>query len=234
MIRLEKIAPPPVLVNNAEGWTKVLVDCIAAGNTPTAAEKSHYNNLAIKSALIEETFGKCAYCESKVRHITYGDIEHIVPKSARPEKAFEWSNLTLACDVCNTNKGEHFGDHEDLVDPYVVDPYAHFNFLGVVVMPRSESNSGLITERTLKLNRLPLIERRLERLNSLSKSLRLIVSATDPNTKMVLKRDLEMNELLPDKEYAAMSRAYVSEELMSIARGAQRGSSGGEDMAQEV
>jgi uncharacterized protein (TIGR02646 family) len=59
----------------------------------------------------------CAYCESKLRHITYGDIEHIVAKAVDQSRTYDWTNLTIACDVCNTEKS----DEEGLVDPYTED-----------------------------------------------------------------------------------------------------------------
>ena len=79
---------------------------------------------------------------------------------------FEWSNLTLACDICNTNKGTHFGNHEDLVDPYAGEPSVHLIFLGAMVLAKPGSGPGLATESTLQLNRLELLERRRDRLYS--------------------------------------------------------------------
>ncbi|MEQ1829786.1 MAG: HNH endonuclease, partial [Pirellula sp.] len=46
-----------------------------------------------------ETADKCAYCESKVTHVTFGDIEHIVPKSIGGKQT------TLTCGRCNNDQG---------------------------------------------------------------------------------------------------------------------------------
>jgi len=215
MIRLSKKTVPPVLAENAAAWTQVLLDHEAANTTPTPTEKSRYRHADIKVALLEETCGKCAYCESKLRHVTYGDIEHISPKSLDVRKTFEWENLTLACDVCNTNKSDHFGNHEDLVDPYVLEPSDHLDFLGATVLSRPGSTPGLITESTLVLNRADLLERRRDRLSNLCKQLHLIVEVTDPNKKEVLRRDLR-REMQDDKEYAAMARAYIPQQLSRL------------------
>src|SRR4051794_19317694 len=104
MIKLKKGKQPQVLADNAADWTKIVVDKLVAGVKPTKTEKGRYNHPEVKTALVAETQGKCAYCESKIRHVSYGDIEHVVPKSDDPNKWFDWLNLTLACDVCNTNK----------------------------------------------------------------------------------------------------------------------------------
>jgi 5-methylcytosine-specific restriction endonuclease McrA len=221
MIRLSKKAVPAVLQQNFVAWTDALKNRMAAGEQPTDAEKTRYRHADIKTALVIETAGKCAYCESKLRHIAYGDVEHIIPKVTDLEKTFEWSNLTLACDICNTNKGTHFGNHQDLVDPYAGEPSLHLNFVGAAVFARPGSHPGIATETTLKLNRIDLVERRMDRLSSLVRQLHLIVEVANENTKAILRRDLETNELTADREYAAMARAFVSEELRKIDAAAQ-------------
>ncbi len=66
--------------------------------------------------------GKCAFCESKITHIAYGDVEHFRPKAGyrqRPDDplvrpgyywlAYEWSNLFFCCPLCNQRfKRNHF------------------------------------------------------------------------------------------------------------------------------
>jgi hypothetical protein len=69
MIRLQKTAKPDILVNSAAAWTKVLTDHQAAGTKPTDSEKARYRHAEVKAALLVETVEKCAYCESKLRHI---------------------------------------------------------------------------------------------------------------------------------------------------------------------
>ena len=68
---------------------------------PRALTKGDYKHPDNKIALKNSTFGKCMYCESKITHIDYGDIEHIKPKSKYPTLKFTWSNLGFACTVCN-------------------------------------------------------------------------------------------------------------------------------------
>ncbi|MFD2781156.1 HNH endonuclease [Novosphingobium pokkalii] len=105
MIRLSKGDEPAVLSNNAAVWTAELLDALEHRPADVPGIKGRYNHPTVKAALKAETSEKCAYCESKMLHVTFGDIEHIVPKSADPKLTFDWENLTLACDVCNTKKG---------------------------------------------------------------------------------------------------------------------------------
>ncbi len=73
-----------------------------------------YGHETVKQALLEAQHGKCAFCESKLTHIAYGDVEHFRPKGGwRQEEeeplrrpgyywlAYEWANLFLACTLCN-------------------------------------------------------------------------------------------------------------------------------------
>ena len=208
MIKLEKGTEPAVLSRNADRWTKVVVQKSASGKTPTKTEKSRYNHPEIKKALLAETHGKCAYCESKLRHVSYGDIEHVVPKSIDPSKWFSWSNLTLVCDVCNTNKAKVPVDGESFVDPYAVNPEEYFWYLGSIVYSRPGCDAANLTERLLDLNRPELVERRSERISSLLKMLELVERCIDPDLKRLLWREF-LSESQAHHEYAALSRTIV-------------------------
>ena len=205
MIKLKKKDEPTVLKQNAAAWTKVVVNKLSSGTEPTKAEKGRYSHPEIKAALIAETHGKCAYCESKLRHVAFGDIEHIVPKSTAPERWFDWMNLTLACDVCNTFKSDYRGDHNTFIDPYAIDPEEHFWQLGTIIYPKPGCDAASKTERLLKLNRPELVERRSERLKMLMKHLDVIERVTDPSLKLLLMSDF-LEETKADKEFAALAR----------------------------
>jgi hypothetical protein len=207
MIRLSKTDIPHILGKHAAEWTKSLLDKLAQGLQPAKGELSRYSHPEIKAALLAETNGKCAYCESKVQHVAFGDIEHITPKASAPEKRYDWSNLTIACDVCNTKKS----DHQDVLDPYTDDPQEHLTFEGPVVWALSAL--GISTEVRLDLNRMPLIERRQERLKSLQRLIVLATTHSDPNVRNALRRDILENELADDREYTAMCRAVATRRL---------------------
>lgn len=207
MIKLTKLAKPDILEKNAEDWTKALLDKIASGSAPTDAEKSRYRNADIKAVLVKETNGKCAYCESKLLHVTYGDVEHIVPKSTKVDVTFEWSNLTLACDVCNTNKGDKFSHGTGFVDPYLHDPVNRFNFVGGLILAKPGDDDARLTEETLKLNRAELVDRRNQRIRYLREQVE-VISRAPAHLRQVLLESLQ-EELHADKEYAAIARACL-------------------------
>ncbi|MBR8188699.1 HNH endonuclease [Burkholderia vietnamiensis] len=205
MIKLTKGDKPEILIERADEWTKALVDKKARGEEPTEGEKGRYRHPQIKEALIRETHGKCAYCESKLQHIAYGDIEHISPKSSDVRLTFDWGNLTLACDVCNTNKGIVDG----IVDPYNSDPSLHFTISGPLILANPTDDVARLTELKLDLNRAALVERRREKIVFLRDQVEIYLRAANPNLKAVLKIDLERT-IADSEEFSAIARHYVA------------------------
>jgi hypothetical protein len=86
---------------------------------------------SFKSFLLKHVFyGQCAYCESRITHISYGDAEHYRPKAAvktlngRGKEArvrvgtrahpgyywlaYDWRNLLPACQRCNSSGKRNF------------------------------------------------------------------------------------------------------------------------------
>jgi hypothetical protein len=40
-----------------------------------------YGAVSVKKALRKAQHDKCAFCESKIAHVAYGDVEHFRPKA---------------------------------------------------------------------------------------------------------------------------------------------------------
>lgn len=208
MIRITKGPKPKILEKNAEVWTHEYLAALACGNvSKTVANR--YNKLSIKKALLKETFGKCAYCESKLQHISFGDIEHILPKKqgARPELYVVWSNLTIACEQCNrTGKHDYYDPTNPLVNPYIDDPNDHMMDIDSLILPND--SKGRITIEILDLNRLALVEKRDERLKSIARLYRLWEKEADAVQKEALASELK-RECTADKEYASTIRSFL-------------------------
>lgn len=73
-----------------------------------------YGHETVKKVLREAQNDKCFLCESKVSHISYGDVEHFRPKAGYCQSAidnlhrpgyywlaYEWENLFFSCQLCN-------------------------------------------------------------------------------------------------------------------------------------
>lgn len=216
MIRLNKQAKPQILAVNETTWTSVIVDKLALGQVPTDAEKTRYRHPQIKAVLIQETHGKCAYCESKLLHIHHGDVEHIYPKSLAPEKTVEWANLTLACEICNQNKSNHDPFLEHIIDPYVTEPSQHLLFNGALIFPMG-SPQGTSTRTLLDLNRGELAERRKEHLEKVMGIFDTISRVDLPEeVRKAIYQNLVANEGSSASPYTAMTRSVLQQILQHL------------------
>jgi uncharacterized protein (TIGR02646 family) len=128
MIRVGKPdQPPPILRERGKLTTEADQQAFEDGQREFDFDNTLYGAKSVKNALIKAQHGKCAFCESQIRHIDHGDVEHYRPKGGfrqsnadRLEQpgyfwlAYAWENLFLACALCNQSfKQNHF----PLADP---------------------------------------------------------------------------------------------------------------------
>lgn len=207
MIKLTKGDEPEVLQTNGAQWTADVLALDGQQEQATTYQKGRYNHPEIKAGVVAETNGKCAYCESKVLHIDFGDIEHILPKKERPDLWFDWNNLTLACSVCNNFKRAYFDEDLPLLDPYLDDPEQRLLFFGPFARPLPGDDNARMTEAVLALNRPKLVERRTERLDNLL-ALATLIEKAPTGLKNLLKDDF-LKETHSSREYAALARSVA-------------------------
>ncbi len=79
----------------------------------------------VKNELMKMCTNKCAYCESRLGVISYGDVENFRPKSGARgiDKeyapmhywwlAYEWDNLLITCQICNQKYKRDYFPVED-------------------------------------------------------------------------------------------------------------------------
>jgi uncharacterized protein (TIGR02646 family) len=206
MRALQRTDSPEILQRKAAEWTKNLLSADTKEQHRKA--EAQYRHKKIKEALCVMFHGKCAYCESNIRHVDYGDIEHYRPKSKFPALTFEWSNLLLACGVCNGKeyKGDRFPEEDQngpLVNPCEEDPEQHFYFhyepACRIASVYGTSPRGKTTEEILGLNRNELLTYRSRQMTKLYVIARL--AASDPEAESLLKEAME-----DSAEYAAFAR----------------------------
>ncbi|ORI16960.1 hypothetical protein BJD99_10790 [Rhodococcus sp. 1163] len=114
--------------------------------------------------------------------VSFGDVEHIKPKSKFPDEVVKWSNLTLACQRCNNAKLDYYSDVESILNPYIDDPLDHLIFAGDLIYHKPGSVMGYTTVSQLKLSRLELVAARRRRLDLIATQLRNIEVA--PNCEI--------------------------------------------------
>ena len=107
------------------------------------------------------------YCESKISHTYYGDVEHIKPKERFPHLKYVWENLGYVCAQCNGSKSNKWNNDHPFVNPFDEDPVGFLAPLGVFVYQRGGSERGEYTWREIALNRPALLEQRQDRIDQL-------------------------------------------------------------------
>lgn len=234
MIRIERPPAPSALLAAAPTATQRLATELAAGE-PLKFERAVYSHPDVKAALVEAQHGKCCFCESKVRHVSSGDVEHFRPKAglrqdadASLEKpgyywlAYSWDNLLFACEECNRREKRNLFPLEDpatrartadalagerpvFVDPARDEPADHIEFREDI--PVGRTKRGTVTIASLGLRRPSLAERRLEKLKMLQQ-LRAAVVPLQKRGKNDLVEEIRetlTNAVRPSAEFSAMA-----------------------------
>lgn len=182
---------------------------------PTVLASGDYKHADNKQALKKSTFDKCMYCESKITHIDFGDIEHIKPKSKFPALEFDWDNLGYACTKCNRQyKNDNYSVLTPFLNPYDDCPSDHLIASGSLLFSKNGDERGELTIIGLGLNRPELLEKRLEKINEIDKAIKACF-----RTSNTLLRDNALNELKKeandDKEYSFIVKSlYKLHELV--------------------
>ncbi len=149
---------------------------------PTALT-TNYKHPENKEALINASFEKCIYCESKVTHVYFGDIEHLKPKSIYPDLEFEWDNLGFVCAVCNNAKGNKYSEDTPYINPYEENPDDFLITVGAFLKNKLGSERGELTTLDIELNRPALVEKRQIRLDAIEKAINSCMRTKNINLK---------------------------------------------------
>jgi uncharacterized protein (TIGR02646 family) len=225
-VRRSPVAPP-VLVTRGDAERKRL--CRAYLRTPAkydsgqkvfAFDSSIYGHADVKTVLRTAQHDKCAFCESQVTHIAYGDVEHFRPKggfcqsAAAPLErpgyywlAYTWDNLFFACQLCNqrhkknefpladpTKRARCHRDDVTVERPHFIDPSSGEDPAASLSfrdeVPFHKNNRGKETIRALGLKRAPLQEKRKERLDAL-RMVFVVAYTLDPITAGLKHQDVQ-------------------------------------------
>lgn len=174
MIFVKRIDKPKILIRNEVKWT----EAIQNANSKSEYEKAigKYKNEKIKETLIEMFHGKCAFCESYIENVDFGDIEHFKPKSKFPELAVSWENLLLSCKKCNGSgqKGSNWPTEPEggpLINPTKEDPNNFFDFefdeKTLVAIVKPKNIRGETSEKVYGLNKSTLLPDRNRKIRHL-------------------------------------------------------------------
>lgn len=156
-----------------------------------AALTADYKHPDNKAALRAASHDKCMYCESKVSHVYYGDVEHIRPRARFPHLECEWTNLGFVCARCNGAKRDKWSEETAFINPYDEDPEEHLAALGAFIYQRNGSERGEYTWRELELNRPDLLECREARIGELRTLIDKIRRTGDGTLRGLVQQELQ-------------------------------------------
>ena len=225
MIKVNRVAKPTSLQSHEVKWLRKIraaLDLCSKATTDVEQKNAKdkldlalnkYSQTDVKTTLVTMFHGKCAYCEAKITHIDYGDIEHFRPKDIYPLLAVEWDNLLLACRVCNGAefKGTKFpldsSGNPLLINPCIDEPDAHLEFVfdektkfALVV---SKDTKGAESEKTYGLNRNRSKDNLVQHRSLVVQKLIFIATYYHTDTKAKELLDLACEN---SGEYAAFAR----------------------------
>lgn len=207
MRNIPKNDAPEVLVQKCQVWHDEY------HSNPSEHNRTKYRHPAIKSALMEETRGKCAYCESKVGHNCPGDVEHKIPVVHRQDLLFAWENMTIACTECNRRKSNYFDPQCMFLDPNSDDVESKLQHVGPLVFSRPGHVRAEVTIRLLELDRPDarrhLIGRKFDKLEEIRNLVERIATESNNVVKQFLLRELD-ERCSASGEFSAMVKAYVA------------------------
>ena len=206
-----------------------------------AFDSGIYGHRTVKEALVEAQHSKCCFCESKVG--MDGDVEHYRPKAGFSQGtgrriegpgyywlAYEWTNLLLACAICNqrfkrnlfplgdpaararSHRGDTSREAPLFIDPSATDPEEHIGFRREIPYPVDGSPRGAATIRALGLDREILNERRdeLKELEVLQKLVQIGPDAAANLGPLVEEaREILARAVSDEGEFSAMARVAL-------------------------
>jgi uncharacterized protein (TIGR02646 family) len=113
MIQIRKPdVAPEILRERGAALTEELCARVDAGERPSF-DREIYGAAEVKESLRAAQHDKCCFCESKLGHAQFGDVEHFRPKASAQQSsidppltgyywlAYAWTNLYLSCAICN-------------------------------------------------------------------------------------------------------------------------------------
>ncbi len=240
MIRIKKkigSPAPDILTIKGVAETEHYKTTYSNGNTDFDFKSAIYGHDDVKCELIRLQDYKCCFCESKIGHISYGDVEHYRPKAGWVQDdeainkpgyywlAYTWDNLMLSCQICNqrykknyfpletttTRVSNHNGDirKEDplFLHPVNDEPENHIEFNEEIPKPKEGSIRGDRTIKKLGLDRELLNEQRRAMLNKIVMIYDLAKGHPDTDQKQAA-RELISRSQEDGSEYASMLRCF--------------------------
>lgn len=109
MMKLNRPDAPNFLAENADKWGQEWEEKQKQGiGFSWKSFEGKRVNEHLLPILRKMTQERCSFCDGFTGEQSRDTIEHFKPKSTYPKEAYQWRNLFLCCDLCQSKKGEKF------------------------------------------------------------------------------------------------------------------------------
>lgn len=213
MRSLRRLAEPAALAKHKAEWTQKYVASrgAAPGKRPPSRQYAHQE---IVDALQAMSAHKCFYCEQSTKECGF-EVDHAVEIDERPDLAFEWSNLYLACPQCNGRKlTNQQVPVAECVDPCNAadEPGAHLDFDRELIHARDGSARGAATIKKYRLDRDELDRKRARQLLMFVETIYTLCRRMAEEKRSTLteeERKILERFKAPDRPFSLMFEVYL-------------------------
>ena len=219
MRHIERLPKPAILREKEAEWQEKYEEKLAE-NPKARPDNSKYAHRQITDTLYAMSYGKCFYCETKLSGGNK-EVDHYVEVALDHSKAYDWSNLYLACTNCNDKL-----DNEAIPVTEALDPCTDsdeeikqcITFEREQICSVDGSVKGLNTIRKFKLNTDLLDLKRSRWLNN------LLLDATRIHSQMIAEgrpasdeeRKIIRRYMSPEQPYSLMCEVFIKTELSDL------------------
>jgi hypothetical protein len=163
MIHVVRLQEPEILTRKKDTWKNNFIS--SGKDRPSTTQYGHHT---VRECLNTMSNHKCYYCEQTLKD-TINEIDHFIEVAERKDLAFEWTNLYLACDNCNSKHSNTSIPVTDVLDPCVasnqeIERAIYFETEQIKAVPGSDI--GLLSIKKYKLHTDLLDRLRSKRLNA--------------------------------------------------------------------
>lgn len=141
--------------------------------------KTRYDSPVVVDQLSRDFFHKCYICGSKIE--TDFRVEHFVPHLEDEGKKYDWNNLFLACDYCNSIKSSTFNNNgKNIINSTQFDPVLFIEHK--IDYPDSHIRFSIIIDSVESVNSIELLKK-------------IYISKENESAAYVMKREALIKKL---------------------------------------
>ncbi len=123
---------------------------------PTAKQWAYHDEWTrVRPHMRNAYKGRCAYIAHWIPDSSNPNVDHFIPKSVEPWRAYEWSNYRLACPLVNAHKK----DYQDILDPFTIqNDWFFLKFPSLMLEPNPNLPKQIQEQIQTTIDRLKLNE----------------------------------------------------------------------------